>query len=93
VSPAAKFAHLTRYLLKEEKHLLLGGQGIWCIRIGTEGACRMLITALVTPVMIPIAALLLVLALAKLERVLLDGGDQPIPVGDEQGGSAEGAPS
>jgi hypothetical protein len=53
----------------------------------------MLITALVTPVMIPIAALVLVLALAKLERVLLDGGDRPVPGGDEQGGSTEGAPS
>ncbi|MEV5750244.1 hypothetical protein AB0L00_20690 [Actinoallomurus sp. NPDC052308] len=43
----------------------------------------MLITALVAPVIIPIAALLLVLALAKLEQVLVDEGDRPVPAADE----------
>ncbi|MCO5994256.1 hypothetical protein [Actinoallomurus rhizosphaericola] len=42
----------------------------------------MLITALVAPVSIPIAALLLVLGLAKLERVLVDEGDRPVPEAD-----------
>lgn len=44
----------------------------------------MLITALVAPVIIPIAALLLVLGLARLERVLVDEGDRPVPAADDQ---------
>ncbi|MCO6006847.1 hypothetical protein NE236_17820 [Actinoallomurus purpureus] len=40
--------------------------------------------------LIPIAALVLVLALAKLERVLLDGGDRTAPAGDEQDAPAGG---
>jgi hypothetical protein len=45
----------------------------------------MLITALVAPVIIPIAALVLVLALAKLERTVLDGG-RSASAGEDQDG-------
>jgi hypothetical protein len=45
----------------------------------------MLITALVAPVIIPIAALVLVLVLAKLERMVLDGG-RSTSAGEDQDG-------
>ncbi|MFL6052110.1 MAG: hypothetical protein ACJ72W_04210 [Actinoallomurus sp.] len=45
----------------------------------------MLITALVAPVFIPIAALLLLLALAELERMVLDGG-RSTSAGEDQDG-------
>jgi hypothetical protein len=51
----------------------------------------MLITALVAPVIIPIAALLLVLGLARLERMLVDEGERPVPAADEPETRAESA--
>jgi hypothetical protein len=50
----------------------------------------MLITALVAPVIIPIAALVLVMALAKLERVYLDDGDRSAVAREEPDAPAEG---